>query len=80
MSNILDAVRSVFGSVPCSCFMSFILKFGYGSVCVMLPLSSYLLAIGSSVLCVMFQLVVMFIVSCPHWFVLVKRLLSICYK
>ncbi len=38
MSNILDAVRVCFGSVPCSCFMSFILKFGYGSVCVMLSL------------------------------------------
>ncbi len=34
----------------------------------MLPLPSYLLAIGSSVICVMF------IVSCLHWFVLVMCL------
>ncbi len=66
------SVRSIFGSVPCSCFHVFyfevLLWFLFVSC---LPSPYVFFAIGSLVQCVMFWLVVMFIVSCPHWFVLV---------
>ncbi len=48
-------------------FIYFILKLVMVPVCVLLPLPSCLFAIGSLVLCVMFSLVLLFIVSCSHW-------------
>ncbi len=65
-------VRSVFGSVPCSCFHVFYFEIWLWFLFVScFPYPHVLFAIGSLLQCAMFWLVVMFIVSCSHWFVLV---------
>ncbi len=64
-----------FGSVPCSCFHVFYFEVWLWFLFVScFPCPNVVFVIGSFVLCVMFSLVVMFIVSCLHWFVLVMCL------